>query len=241
VVFHHLQSKGLNPISLGDEELIGRLKRYGEALGEYFGKLSPDQKQAFRSLRGNQGRATARRRCEQALHEKFSDFLPPGLEEFLKLEAERTNERGYAIIQRIETALQRIVIDTLKAEFGDGPDEPWWYSGIPQPIRKKAAERVEEEQGKGSKERYLDLIDFRTIAVNNWTLFEPLLAFGKNGNKEKRTQWIVQLNDMRKIVMHPAKQQVLTWEELAQLEKYDSWIREQGHWEEDAVEAADAG
>jgi len=55
-----------------------------------------------------------------------------------------------------------------------------------------------------------------------------MLTIGKTGNKEKRTQWIVRLNDMRKIVMHPAKQQVLTWDELAELEQCDRWIRERG-------------
>lgn len=239
VVFQHLQSKDFNPIGLEDNELIHLVKPYGEALGKYFGDLSTDKRQAFRSFRGNQGRAAARRRCEQALHLKFPDFMPPGLEEFLKLEDARTNERGYAIIQRTETALQRIVIDTLRAEYGDGQDEAWWYRGIPAPIRKKAAERLEEEQGKGSKESYLDLIDFRTIAVNNWTLFEEMLALGKNGNKEKRTHWIVRLNDMRKIVMHPAKQQILTWDELTELESFEKWILERdGQGDENQVAAA---
>jgi DNA sulfur modification protein DndB len=239
VVLQHLSSKGVNPNSLNNNELIDVLQPYGVALGEYFGNLPADKRQAFRSLsRGNQGRTSARRRCEQALQEVFPDFLPQGLEEFMKLEAAQTNERGYGIIQRLETALQRVVIDTLKAEYGDGQDEAWWYNGIPQTIRVKAAERHEEAQGKGSKERYLDLIDFRTIAVKNWPLFEDLLAFGKgSGGKEGRTQWIVRVNDMRKIVMHPAKQQILSWEDLAELDQYDKWIQERDDEVEVEVEA----
>ena len=132
VVFQHLYLKGMDPIALPDSELIDLLKPYGLALGGYFGNLPPDKRQAFRSLRGNQGRTTARRRCEQALNEKFPQFLPTGLEKFLKLEGAKTNERGYAIIQRIETALQRIVIDTLKAEYGDDHDEVWWYLNYAQ-------------------------------------------------------------------------------------------------------------
>ncbi len=53
------------------------------------------------------------------------------------------------------------------------------------------------------------------------------MALGKSGNKDKRTHWIVRLNDMRKVVMHPAKQQVLTWDELTELERYERFIREQ--------------
>jgi DNA sulfur modification protein DndB len=236
VVFQHLYSRGIDPIALDVGELIDVLQPYGEGLGEYFGSLSAEKRQAFRSLRGNQGRATARRRCEQALHEKFPDFLPAGLEDFLKLEAAQTNERGYAAIQRIETALQRVVIDTLKAEFGDDRDESWWYNGVPEQIRKKAAERLEEAQGKGKKEGYLDLIDFRSIAIKNWGLFGNLLAFGQSGNKEVRTQWIVRLNDMRKVVMHPAKQQILTWDDLADLDRYDKWMQERGNESDLAID-----
>ncbi len=227
-VLQHLLSENINLITLQETELVEVTRPYGEALGEHFGSMSVDQRRAFRSFRGNQGRASARRRCEAALNDKFSNFSPPGLEEFLILEAAQTNEQGFSIIQRVETALQRITIDALKAEYGDGQDETWWYSGIPESIRKKAAERQEEDQGKGKKESYLDLVDFRTIAVNNWALFKDLLAFGQRGNKQKQTEWIVKLNDMRKIVMHPAKQQVLTWDELSELDKYDQWINERG-------------
>jgi hypothetical protein len=104
----------------------------------------------------------------------------------------------------------------------------------------KAAQRAEEEQGK-SKERYLDLIDFRTIAVSHWDLFEELVAFGKSGNKEKRTEWMVRLNDKRKVVMHPAKQQVLTWDDLAELQQYDDWIRARGRCGDESEVDADAG
>jgi DNA sulfur modification protein DndB len=235
MVFLHLQSRRLDPIALDDRELINLLNPYGESLGEYFGRLTDDKRQAFRSLRGNQGRTTARRRCEQALHDRFPEFSPPGLEDFLRLEAAETNKRGYTIIQRVETALQKLVIEVLKSEFGDGQDEAWWYNGVSQPIRKKAVERLEEERGKGSKESYLDLIDFRAIAVSNWTLFADTLAFGSK-SKDKGTHWIVSLNEMRKVVMHPAKQQVLTWDQLAELERYDRWIceRRTGNEESDA-------
>ncbi|MEA2561189.1 MAG: sulfur modification protein DndB [Acidobacteriota bacterium] len=224
VIFHHLNSRGTDPSGLADNELLVALEPFGVALGQYFGSLAAEKRQVFRSLRGNQGKARARRGCEQALHEAFPDFLPPGLEEFLKLEAAQTNERGYGIIHRIETALQRLVIDTLKAEYED-KDEAWWYSGIPEPIRKKASERREEARGKGNKEGYLDLIDFRSIATKNWELFEDVLPHGEGRSKDQRTEWIMRVNELRKVVMHPAKQQVLSWDDLAELERYDGWLQ----------------
>lgn len=227
-VLQHLLSENLKLIALENAELVEVTKPYGETLGKHFGSMSVDQRRGFRSLRGNQGRASARRRCEAALNANFPNFRPSGLEDFLRLDAAQTNKQGFSIIQRVETELQRITIDGLKAEYDDGQDasqsEKWWYLGVPQQTRKKAAERHEEDQGRGRKETYLDLVDFRTIALNNWPRFKDLLAFGQRGNKEKQTEWIVRLNEMRKIVMHPAKQQVLTWDQLTELKQYDEWI-----------------
>ena len=158
-VFHHLaKKKGISLVSVTDSELVIQIKPYGEALGDYFGDLSEERKQLFRTgARGNQGRAAHRRQCEQALHQKFADFEPPGFKEDLKLQKAKTNEQAYAIIQSIETQLKKIVLDTLKADF-DG--ENWWYEGIPQKIRTKAAERKEEEKGKGGREDYLEHLGF---------------------------------------------------------------------------------
>ena len=228
-VLQHLLSENFNLIMLADTELIEVTKPYGKALGEHFGSMSIEQRRGFRSLRGNQGRAAARKRCEAALNSMFSNFKPPGLEEFLELEAAQTNEQGFSIVQRIETELQRITIETLKAKFdsdqGAGQDEKWWYVGVPPQTRTKAATRQEEDQGRGNKESYLDLIDFRAIALKNWILFKDTLAFGQRGNKEKLTEWLVKLNDMRKIVMHSARQQVLSWDQLSELKRYDEWIQ----------------
>ena len=221
-VFHHLaKKKGISLVSVTDSELVIQIKPYGEALGDYFGDLSEERKQLFRTgARGNQGRAAHRRQCEQALHQKFADFEPPGFKEDLKLQKAKTNEQAYAIIQSIETQLKKIVLDTLKADF-DG--ENWWYEGIPQKIRTKAAERQEEEKGKGGREDYLDILDFRKIVLENWQIFQDVLAHGA-GSKDKKTKWIEQLNSMRKIVMHPAKAQYITWDELATLKEYKEWL-----------------
>ena len=221
-VFRHLEdNRGIRLVSATDAELVAELRPYGEALGNYFGYLPEERKQLFRGgARGNQGRAAHRRQCEHALHQRFPDFEPPGLKEDLELQKAKTNEQAYAIIQRIEKQLKKIVIDTLRAEF-DGDN--WWYDGIPQGIRTKAVERMEEEKGKGERADYLDILDFRRIISENWPLFHDVLAYGA-GNKDKKTKWIERLNSMRRVVMHPAKAQYITWDELALLREYEEWL-----------------
>lgn len=222
-VFQFLSDKRhIKLIQLSNDELLQKLAPYGKALGEFFASCSADQHKEFRTgARGNQGLTFTRRKCEKALHDKFPEFEPEGLLEALKLEAAQTKEQAFKLIVSLEQRLQDFIIKALKLEFGDNHEDPWWYNGVPVQIRQKATARLEEDQGKGKKEHYLDLIDFRAIALNNWSLFQDTLAFGKSGNKEKRTEWMQKLNEMRKVVMHAAKQQTIGFEQLAQLREYD--------------------
>lgn len=224
-VFEHLASKGYNLIQLTNDELVDVIRSFGEALGEYLGKLSSEERKVCRAAwRGGQGQTAGRRTFEKALHSRFPDFEPKGLKEFLELEAAQTNKQAYGIIQRLEKNLKSIVLDSLKNEYGDG--DPWWYNSVPPQIRKKVNERIDEEQGAGGREDYFDLIDFRAIALKNWQIFKDSLAYGAKGDKNKKTDWIVKINDMRKIIMHPAKGRVITWQQLSLLKQYKEWLEQ---------------
>ncbi|MCK4512944.1 hypothetical protein KAW64_14460, partial [bacterium] len=219
-VLQHLAAIGHKLIQLSDDELVRLIRPYGDALGAYLGGLTNEQRQTFRrSVRGVQGQTFGRRQCERALMMEFPDFAPPGLSEAVELQAAGTNKRAYPIIQHIEKMLHAIIIDALKAEFGE--DDLWWYGGIPQPIRKKVVTRVDEDQGKGGREDYFDLVDYREIALANWSLVRDILAFEGKGNKRKKTHWMGDLNDMRRIVMHSTRSRVIQLDQLARLERYE--------------------
>ncbi len=217
-----LEKKHLRLIHLSNDELIGVLRPYGQVLGQHLANYSEEQRREFRvGARGNQGQTATRRRCEKALNEAFPDFEPPGLVEALLAQEAQTNEQAYRVIVDVEKRLFGFVFETLKSEFGDDEAETWWFSGVPPQIRKKAAERFEEDKGKGKKENYLDLIDLRSIVTNNWPLFKDVIGFGRSGNKDAKTDWMHKLNEARKSVMHGTKQQTVTFEQLAQLREYD--------------------
>jgi hypothetical protein len=102
---------------------------------------------------------------------------------------------------------------------------------------KKIDDRINEEGGKGGgREDKFDLIDYRDIAEANWQLFEPPLARGK-GNKQARTKWLVEVNDLRKPVVHASRGQSMpiTEEQLAFLEEIHLWL--QAQFTEQLVEA----
>jgi DNA sulfur modification protein DndB len=224
-VFQHLAAHGDRLVTLDDEELIDRVKPFAEALGEYLGMLSQQERKSFRDLRGVQGQTIRMRRCQKALHERIPFFSPVGLREFIETEKAQTNANAQAITERIEKVLKKSIIESLKREYGEDEGQ-WWISGIPQSMRVKVTERFERDDGqRGGKEHYFDLIDYRDIFSLHWTLFGPLLGYGKASNsKDKRTSWIKDVNETRKIWAHASSGRSVSLEQLAQLEEYDRWL-----------------
>ena len=226
-VFQHLdEKKNAHLIRRDHGDLLDCVLPYARALGAYFAKMTAEERKGFRELRGVQGQTARTRRCQLAIRASLADFNPPGLDEFVQLEKQQTNLRAKAVIDRIEQSLQRTVIEELKEEFGASESE-WWILGVPKKTRIDVTKREQDDDSRrGAKERYLDLIDYRSIALDNWQLFEPLLAYGKTGNKEKKTKWIVDLNEKRNIVAHASAGIALSLEELAQLEEYERALNE---------------
>ncbi|HYR11636.1 MAG TPA: hypothetical protein VEQ60_27885, partial [Longimicrobium sp.] len=242
-VITHLDGGNAKLLHLETEALWVKLEPFATALGDYFGSLTAEQRKRFRDLRGNFGMAKRTKQCQQALKEKFPTFDPPGLDEFIKLEKEQTNQRAYDVIKRMEVRLQSAILEELRREFGPNENQ-WWMLGVPEGIRKKVRERYEEDKGaRGGTEYYFDLLDYKKIIFDNWELLNPIFAYGKkNVGKDKGTAWLTVLNDKRKVVMHPSAAVTLTLEELAELEEYERWLTTQlsGTSFDDAGELNDA-
>lgn len=225
-VLEHFQARGMKPGGMTDSELAKELSPFALATGQYFGQLADTEMDRFRQLRGVQGQTTGTRRLQQHLHAHFESFNPTGLDQFVEAEKSHSNQRAYELISQIENLIQRTVIDELKREYRESEDA-WWFSGVPVAVRKKVSERIEEAQGKeGGKEQNFDLIDYRAVITHqgNWHLFKDVL--GEDGGKEKGTKWIVDLNEIRRMVMHASKglHMPVTPEQIASLEGRLEWI-----------------
>lgn len=223
-VLEHLAGRGVPLIRLTTEELLDEVLPFGMALGGFLGSLGADERRGFRRERGVQGQTAGRIMCEKALHATFPEFAPEGLALALEAEAANARQRAYAILERLERKLFKVVIETAKEEYGE-EDGLWWYEGVPENVRTKAAVRMEADQAKrgSAKESYLDLLDFKDIASKNWELFKDLLSRG-SGKKEQQLRWIDQLNDIRKIVMHSSKNVPVSLGQLERLEETEEWL-----------------
>lgn len=224
-VLVHLEQNGRRLHELTSEELVEAVVPYASELGRYFGNLTLDERKRYRDLRGSQGQTARTRRCQQAIRERFSKFNPPGLDDFIKSEKEQTNLKAKVVIDNIEVLLKMVVIDELKQEFTTD-DNAWWQEGVPKAIRLDVAKKQESDDSRrGTREAYFDLIDYRSIALNNWNLFQNLLGYGKkNESKDKQTKWIVEVNEWRNQVAHASSGVMLRAESLVQLEEYREWL-----------------
>lgn len=226
-VFDHLRETGHNLDSLYDDELMATIHPFAQAVGQYLGQLSVEERQSYRDLRGNQGQTARARRIQLALRQQFPTFSPPGLDDFMEEERLQSNQQGRAFIESIEQLLQRTIVEELKKEYSEVGDR-WWFDGIPEKIRKNATALFEEDKGdRGERFYYFNLIDYRDIVNANWTLLGSLLGQGSsNIKKEKRTSWIVEVNEARKLVMHPSSGKNVSLQQLQNLQSISDWLNE---------------
>ena len=113
---------------------------------------------------------------------------------------------AYKLLYFIEGRLHHFVCQRLKKAFGED-EKQWWDQGIPLPIRKKCAERREEDTRKEAAYNYTDLIDLREILGKNWKHFEAEFkrVTGKTTRKKDFLDGLVRLNEIRNMVMHPVR------------------------------------
>jgi hypothetical protein len=226
-IFHHLQAvRGIQFIDLDDMGIVGVIRPYALSVAKYFANMTPDQISWFRRLQGAAGQATGSRKIEEAIKLDDPTFDPPGLKDYLAREKAQTTTRAFETIQRIEQLLQSTIVSELKNEFGEA-EAKWFFGGVPKGVRKKTDDRINEEGGKkGGREENFDLIDYRLIIIDNWELLGELFGRGK-GNKEAKTKWLVDVNELRKPVMHASKGVSLpiSEEQLTSLEDIEEWLR----------------
>lgn len=212
-------------VSIDETALLRLLEPYASALATYLASLNMSSRKQFRDYRGTQGVTTRMRRCQQAIRDQIPKYSPAGLDEFIFSEKQQTNAKAKEVIDSIETMLQKTTKEVLTGEFGE-EEEQWWVGGIPKSVRSSAGIRFEEDDGKrGHRRFYFDLIDYRKIASDNWSLFENLYGYGKSSGKEKKTQWLVTVNDARKVVAHASSGRTLTIEEYEKLQGIEEWLK----------------
>ena len=223
-VMEHIGYASLRMLDKND--LAARLDPYAKCLGNYFARMSQDDRKRFRQLQGSDGQIMGTRQCQEAIRSEFSTFSPPQLIDWIESRKKNYNEQGRVLIELIETSLQKYTLQILKSEYDTEP-ESWWWDGVPKAVRKKVTDRMNESDGKtGGREQNFDLIHYKEIITANWDLFKGIFGMtAEGGGKDKQTNWIGAVGEMRNIVMHPSRQQFLSPEKLSNLQTYADWVK----------------
>ena len=211
--------------ALESREVAAQCDPYAKAIGAYFARMGPEERQRFRSLRGGQGQDTGTRECQAALSEEFEDYSPTGLVEWKRRVRLNTNAQARSIIDQMERDIQDRVLRGLREEFDDLGENQWWFRGVPQGVRVKVTRRIEEAGG-GRRQHSFDFIHYKEIIEHQWTIFKSTFAYGASHNISKKngTAWIREIATWRNKVMHSSRRDYLSVEELSKLQEYQQWL-----------------
>jgi hypothetical protein len=140
--------------------------------------------------------------CE--IHNKYNSFDPPGLHDYIQGQDKKNNPEAYHLVCELEKEMMTYIINKLKEEFGPSRSE-WWFKGIPEKTRKKATEEAEGQGEYNHPEKFLYMIDWHDIIYQNFNLFGGTFTFDAKHTegKNKRLEWLVNINKIRNIVDHP--------------------------------------
>jgi len=114
----------------------------------------------------------------------------------------------YDVVRRLEQQIHTRILEILRAKAAQNGDRDIFVSVVPREIALKTYERMLEHKGSAQQEAFLDLIDLKKIMDDHWNETDELKQLGQLlGAKTRgdRTNWLVRLNESRKVVAHPMR------------------------------------
>lgn len=110
----------------------------------------------------------------------------------------------YEDLRAIECTLHSHVRALLVDRYGS-QESGWWRQGIPETVRTKCQQRRESDQHPVQDPYcYTDLLDMHDIIGKAWATLSPL-AGELQSDKRAFLDSLVELNEIRRMVMHPSR------------------------------------
>lgn len=183
------------------EAINGYLTQYIEIIIKHFSSCTPETVLRFRSRQALAGVSQNAIELMSFIHQDVKEFCPLKLQEYLETIDEKGTQEARTLIDEVQITMFKYVTSKLLEQYGI----TWWYDGIPEKVRISCTDRHEKEKGIKNKEQYLTIIDYQSIAHENWTLFEKIFSMSKDGGKEKKLKWVHELSVIRNITHHVEK------------------------------------
>lgn len=186
------------------DDIMDKVSPYLQPLFDFFNtKIKDNDEETINSIKtsyGGGGDARYMRTFERAIHERFPEFNPDGLEEYWeKFSRERVDD-AKAIIDELNTIIRDDIVDSLKEKYGDN----WFNKGIPLATKKEITNRLTEYNDRfpdnpSGQESMVCFDDFVEIILNNWDLFkEDYVEKGVTGERREKLAWIEKIATIKK-------------------------------------------
>jgi len=137
-------------------------------------------------------------------------------------------EEVFRLIDGIERTVARVTARLLQESAG----AEWFTFLVPEKIRSKCTQRQEHERSGFPVAAYIDLIDYKLIWKENWSIFQPILVKAAlPDSKSEGLRFMQDVNDLRKLSMHPTKRLHANLlrparDDIKLLEKYQELVNE---------------
>jgi DNA sulfur modification protein DndB len=207
---------------LNSEEIFDEIKPYLMPIIKYLLDLSPDDMHNMSKQWGSTGVSKVRREFQRVINQKYENFEPDGLRQYIKESSGIYNTETRQNILVIQEAMKEYIPGKLKEEFKD----EWWRLGVHKEIQKDCSSRSIDAGGTEPPENFLLVLDYQKIIDNNWTLLGKTFSPpDKHGKKKVLLEWFVKFNSIRNQVMHPERRNV-TEDEYNFINDIKSWLLE---------------
>ena len=230
ILLHLATNEGLEPQLTSGTELAELTTKYLGPIMDLIREMPPQKAKDFRSAgTGGVGRENVVRELQKTIHDRFNNFNPKGLQEWITDNSGKFNNQSKILVDRIQLAIRDNLFEELKNEFNDR----WWYDGVPKETQKRSANEAIERGSKEPHWHFVYLLDYLKIITSNWALFQDsysdpnkdVYQGSTNGKsrKEKATHWFSKLNDIRIKVSHPERASV-SEDEFKFLSNLAGWL-----------------
>lgn len=154
-------------------------------------------------------------------------FEPVGLTEWMSRQADGKRDEAKQRLDNIEQRVRNYVISVFQEQFGE-QTEDWWLE-VPEQVRTTVArQREQDKRSRGDEGNYLTYADIRKTSLEHWRdLFQAKLGYGTRGNKDQRTQWLIELSTLQKR-LNKEGSAALQSDEYHHLIEVDAWLEEKG-------------
>lgn len=232
IVDHLVVQKILSPTVDKVDSMLEKVSPYLQPLISYYKSVTPKEREELKKKRGSGGHGDYWHILQQAVNAKFSDFNPPGLDEWVFANKRIYNDETLRMLQHIFEYVRADVRDRLEKYYGDG----WFLKGLPKSVYDKTTKAANDynytNSGLGLKKGawdFITLADCKSIVTKsgNWAeIFETFYtnpAFSKTkAKKGDKTEW---LNRLSKLMSQKFETYSISEEEYNTINALHNWLK----------------